>query len=322
MPRPLYLALTRRDYTQGDAKYSVTTLLKPPRILQLERRYDDQIAIDCRRNAKALVGSAWHDMMERKARQYPEDCEVVEQIMFDDIEVTVDGQSYTVKIKGQNDFYNSQQEQQADGEASLFALEQGILWDYKTCSQWILRYGIKEEWVAQLNIYARQLRKRGYTVTGLRICPMYTDWKKRDNLSKFPIGDPLELAVWTDEQIDKFLIEQVTLHEECELLPDAELPPCTFKDRWMRVAWKVRKTGDARFKVLSFNEDEAAARAKAEELGPGHIAFFESSDPIRCIDWCPANLFCDQFKAEFPDEYQAEYDKRMAADPTPLVFNV
>ena len=317
VPRPLQLALTRRDYTTAGAKYSVTTLLKPPRIIQLERRYDDQIVIDARRGAKALLGTAFHDMLERKAKQYPEDCEIVEQIMLDEIEVTVDGRTYKVSVKGQNDLHSTDQLLE---EGNLLAIEQGILYDYKTTSQQVARYGPKEEWTPQLNIYARQMRRRGIAVTGLRICPLFTDWRKKDGYSKFAIGDAIELRMWPNEQVDEFLVERVTLHEQCALLPDNDLPKCTSEDRWMRPSWRVRKTGDAKFKILRFEEDEQAARDKATELGPGHVAFFVGDEPRRCTTWCNAALVCQQFKREFPKEYDEQLQERLSYGFEPIKF--
>jgi len=327
MPRPLYLALTRRDYTSSTAKYSVTTLLKPPRVLALERRYDDQILIDSRRNAKALLGTAWHDYLERKARQYPEACEVVEEIMLEDVEVTVQGRTYTVQIKGQPDLHNTEEERE---EGDLFALEEGTLWDYKTCSQWVAhpKYGPKAEWAAQLNIYGWMMRKRGYLVTALKISPMYTDWKKRDKITTSPLGDPIELELWDDDRTIAYIKERIVLHESVALLSDSELPLCTADNRWMRVGWKVRKRCDPKFKILNFAEDEQAARDEADRLNNEageqglYVAFYVGDEPRRCNDWCNGALFCTQYRTEFPAEYQAQLATRLAVDSTPLVFSV
>lgn len=310
MPRPVYIALTRRKYSAGDAKYSVTTLLKPPRVVQLERRHDSKIIIDCRRNAKALLGTFWHNGLEGVANEYPDECEIVELRMFEEIEVTVRGKTYKVKVSGAFDLHEEGETQE---EGNLFALEEGVLWDYKTCSSWILRYGPKKEWIGQLNIYARWLRKRGNVVTSIRICPMFTDHKKRDGLSKYATGDPIELPMWTDEQTDQFLQERVRLHEEAELTADDQLALCTGEERWMRETyWKVRKKGTLRSKLEKFStEQEALDRLK--ELGDGYEASFCGDEPRRCNDWCNCSLHCNQFKSEFPDEYGkqiAEYEER------------
>lgn len=341
MPRPLYISLTRRDYTAGNSDYSVTTLLKPPRILALERRFDDQIIIDCRRNAKALLGTFWHDGLERKARQYPDEAEVVEEIMYEDVEIEHDfgegTKTYVIRVKGQTD-YENREALREDGD--LFTIEQDTLWDYKTCSQWMAhpKYRDKPEWTQQLNIYRWMMERRGHKITRLRIAPMFTDHKEKDKLSPFAIGEPIELEMWTNEQTVAFVKQRIILHESVKRLATKDLPRCTAKDRWMNVFWKVRRRGSTE-KAENFGEDAEAAANRAAELNekltPAEVTaavarygklpyeiVYTPDIPRRCASWCNAAVFCSQFKEEFPAEYERLLAERLAQDPTPLRFDV
>ena len=93
LPEIYVRAVKADNYSRGDSKYSITDLLKPPRILQLERRHDDDITVDVKDLHFIASGKGFHAVMESAGQ----DNALVEERLFE----TLDG----VKISGQIDLY-------------------------------------------------------------------------------------------------------------------------------------------------------------------------------------------------------------------------
>ena len=141
LPDAVYSALSKSNYNPGSSDYSVTTILKPPRIVQLERRHWDELEEDVIDRVWSLFGSAAHNILEGHG------CEeaVTEKRLYANI--------LDRKVGGQIDHY----------------LDQCIT-DYKVTSVWTLIYGSRyKEWEEQQNIYAYIFAENGYKVDKLQI---------------------------------------------------------------------------------------------------------------------------------------------------------
>src|ERR1700744_974652 len=140
LPEPLVRAVALDDYSKGDADFSVTELIKPPRIAALEQLYKGVLEEDASDRLWALMGKAGHEVLRRSSKDG-----IVEET------VTVEFQG--VKIKGQMDY----------------AVVMKALWDYKFVSLWAIKDGVKPEWDQQLNIYKWMAEQYGVEVKELTI---------------------------------------------------------------------------------------------------------------------------------------------------------
>ena len=66
LPEPLVSVVKNDPYpTEADWDISTTTLLSPPRIVQLKKRHRDQVSEDVSENIYRLLGTNTHHILER-----------------------------------------------------------------------------------------------------------------------------------------------------------------------------------------------------------------------------------------------------------------
>src|SRR5574343_760863 len=268
--------------------YSVTTLLDSPRIVQLGRRYKDQIVRSPEQQVSAFIGSCVHSGFEKSLRLQSliDDKYDIERTVFDKIEDRL--------ITGKFDIL----------------LNQRHLYDIKTCKTWkqIFDPGHRE-WTEQLNLYAYLLQRRGVEVRSLNVVALYLDWVEREMLAKpeYPRKpvEEYELTLWYFEDTDLFIRDRIRRMKEAEILSDNSLPLCTSEDMWEKNkdgTFAVFKDEKAQRAARKFNTQEEAV-AYAKEKG---CLIVEKRLPIRtrCEKWCDAAPWCNQY---------AEYTKKKDA---------
>ena len=270
LPAPLVSALTA-DWYHQPGHISVTGLIKPPRIRQLELRYTDQIVEDVSDKIWMLLGSAVHGVLER--------AETVSCLQEERLAVDVAGWTIT-------------------GQADLWE-EPGILSDYKITSVWAGINGPKTEWESQLNIYAHLYRVAWFPVEGLQVVAIYRDWQK--NRAKQGNGYPqcaagvLPVMVWPEVEVQEYIKERVTTHQAAESLPDIGLPYCTPEERWERpTTYAVMKKG--RKSAVRVLGSRLEADEMAEEKGAGHYVEVRPGESVRCEGYCQVAPFCSQYQ--------------------------
>lgn len=275
LPAAFVEAVKFDDYDRGRSDYTVTQLLKPPQADQLMRKHYDELEEDAADATYRLLGTAVHAILERAAGKD----ELTEKRLY----LEVDG----VLIGGQFDHLD---------------LRDGVLTDYKISSVWSYIFG-KTEWSEQLNILRLIAEENGYPVRALQIQGIWRDWIKRKAMDdeNYPQAQTtiVPIPIWTDEQVLDFIRERIALHQQT-------LPPCTKDDRWIRdEKWAVMKEG--RKSALKLFDDPAQAEAYykgcVKNAKPGekfHIDHRKGS-PTRCLSYCLAAPFCEQFKAEAHD---------------------
>ena len=272
MPEIYVRAVKADDYDRGDSKYSITDLLKPPRILQLERRHEDEIVKDVLDLHWIASGKGFHSMMEGAGQ----DNALVEERLFQ----TVNG----VKISGQIDLYYP-----------------CIVLDFKQTSVWTIIYKSRlKDWAEQLNCYGWLIRKTGFEVNGLKILVHLRDWTKSkmrdEGYPDHPI-QMIDLELW-DEWIQKHFIKtRIRYHEVNEIIPDNELTHCTSEEMWEQpTKYAVMKKGNKKAsRVFEYVRD--AEREMMNISGRG-LYFIEirPGKRTRCEDYCDVNHWCNSYQ--------------------------
>src|SRR5512138_1217615 len=268
LPEPLVRAVQWSDRDREGCDYTITELLKPARIVALERQHAKEITEDASDRLWLLMGSAGHTVLERSAHKG-----IVEERAI--VEIEVDGKMF--KIGGKLDY----------------GVSDTTLWDYKFCSVWVAKDGAKVEWVQQLNIYRWLASKYGVPFDKLQIVAIYRDWSKREARRNpdHPQSQvqTFDLPLWRDDATEQFLIERIRAHEAAKVT----LPECTSEEMWEKPGtWAVKKPGAARATKVYF--DEASAQLHAAKAG----LVVETRPPQRprCEDYCRCAPFCDQWK--------------------------
>ena len=279
LPEPVYKALSKDNYSMGDAEISVTTMIDSPRINVLKKKYWDELTEDVSDKLWSVLGTAVHNMFEAEASS--------DYILEERLYVT----HKDWKISGAIDV----QKENPDGTVSIA--------DYKCTSVWSVIYG-KEEWVDQLNCYAWLVRNaKKKEVSELQIVAVLRDWKQREAennanypqapivIIDIPITEPDKQAAIVGEYLDQ--------HADARLADMLGEPVafCTDKQMWLRgEKWAVMKKSRKRAIKLYDNEEEADQHCKesSEKLFVEH----RQGESTRCLqDYCRVSQFCDQWRS-------------------------
>ena len=277
LPAPLAAALTKDSYSRGDASYSATGLLRPPRMAAL---FDDPNNImfrDVSQNLWTLFGTAVHSILEDS--KHPDF--ITEERLY----CCVSG----IKLSGAIDV----QHVQSDGTR--------VLQDYKTRKAYGVMNNDSDE--KQLNIYAYIAHKNGIKVSGLQIINFVKDWSKHEAARKpdYPPQDIFiqDIPLWPIEQTEAFVMERIAAHEEARA---GNLPDCTNEERWLRDdKFAVMKEKRVRAVRVFDSQEEAETFIAAQKDADKHTIDHRRGQPLRCEQFCDVSDYCDQF-ATFKQE--------------------
>ncbi len=234
LPLSLVRAVTTDDYhSTGDI--SVTSLIGEPRIRLLKKRHPNEIIVDISERMWLLLGTSVHAVIERASRQAGE--------ALPEVRLEIESNGWIVS--GQPDLW-----------------EDGVLEDYKVTSVFAVREGIKPEWEAQVNIYRMMYETAGFATNRLQLICILRDWNRFQS-DKQPINIKVfDVPMWSDEYTRTYIQSRVALHQECERLPDEELPVC---NRWTEPeTFAVKIEGKSR--AVSLEETPDAALGLIETL--------------------------------------------------------
>lgn len=269
LPAPLVKAVSHDDYNKGDAHYSVTELIKPPRIAALEKKYWDQLEEDASDRLWLLMGKAGHEVLRRSSEGG-----IVEERCIVEID--------DYKVSGQLDYA---------------VVEQSII-DYKFVSLWAIKDGIKPEWEQQLNLYKYMAEQYGVNVKELKIIAILRDWnineaKRNPELPQAQVV-VLPARIWTKEAVEIWLRRRIALHENAR---SGVLPNCTPEEMWERPErFAVMKKGNKKAsRVLDSKLD--AGQWMASQPSPSQFEIeVRPAERPRCENYCSVSQFCEQFK--------------------------
>lgn len=277
LPRTILNAIERDDYTRGNARISITGLLKPPRIGLLYNKHAPDIEKDVTDFIWQLFGKAVHKVLEMGGDEE----HIPEERLFSEIRGW--------RISGQLDLQKL--------SPPMVAIT-----DYKVTSAWAVMHS-KNEWVEQLNSYRWLLEQAtNYRVSKLAICAFVRDWSRHEAgaSNQYPQKPMVMIPIplWPMEEAGRFLDERVRVHQEAQAIWDmgGEPPYCTDEERWMRKAsYAVRKQTNKRATKVHDSALEAARHAK--NLGEEYVVDTRPGEPIRCTgDYCSVSKWCSQYR--------------------------
>lgn len=293
--RDLVFEYENKHYTNLGSDYSVTTLLQPPRIVQLERRHGTRILPsspeklsrkEMHDSLVSMTGTAVHDILEKMTwriiNRGPDSGYLVERRMWDRL--------WGRKISGKFD-----------------GLVGDMLYDYKRTSVWKYVYGDTFDWEAQLNMYAYLLGLMGVFVGHITVFVLFRDWEQAKAWDRgYPKynHEAIPLKVWALEEQEMYLQDRIELHKVNEDLPDWELTHCTAKDKWEKPAkWAVYKLKEGKRPKkatrLLDTEEGAGEYIRKMKLKETEVAVeYRPGNRTRCEDWCNVKEFCNQYKEE------------------------
>lgn len=292
LPEPFLRAAERASYSKGDARYSVTELIKPARAGALDRLYRDTLVEDVADQMPSLVGRMFHLMLEQAGA--PGMGAILEERLY----AEVDG----VKISGAMDH--------------TLLWEDGLLDDYKSCTTYAVMRGGKWEWEAQLNIYRWLRALHGQSVSRLRVIAWMKDFMlsraiaaQANPESKYPQHEimPIDIPVWDLTDTERYVRERVAAHvaadewaKAIEGDPAANAEPyCTDEERWRsKIEWAIVKEGNTR--ATKKVETEAEANFLITQMKGDYRVEPRGGIYKRCLMYCgPGRAgLCSQWEAE------------------------
>jgi hypothetical protein len=276
LPQTFMNVLDRPTYSKGKAHLSATELINSPRIVQLRKKYDEQITSDVSEMIWSIFGTAIHSVLE----QGKDDNHLVEER----IHAELDGWHISGAIDLQR------------------IVEDGVeISDYKTVGVWSVM-NEKVEWEEQLNIYAWLVERVKRTpVVKLNIVAIVRDWNRRDagtrqGYPEAPVA-VLDIQLWSMEKREEFIRSRIHEHSEALFATETEeeLPLCTPSQMWEKpTMYAVKKEGAARAKSVHAELDEA--EVALEKAGKGYQLEIRQGDRTRCSTFCPVAQWCNQYQ--------------------------
>lgn len=276
LPAPIVKAVTNDPYDAGDSDFTITGLLKPPRMVQLSKYAE--VVTDAGDRLYSLQGQIMHHILERAGKELAAEGYIVEKRFY--TTYVVDGKIYRVSV-----------------QIDLFDPAKGILQDYKYTSVGAAKKGLKEDHRFQLNFQAEVLRRNGFQVDLAEVVLLLRDWSAERTYEGYPESPCIKQVVklMSKEEVDAWVVERIVAHEAAKV----SLPLCTDEERWSRPTFAVMKTPTAVRATRVFDnrtdaDDFIAAKGGTVVERPGRS--------IRCMRYCDAKSVCEQAKAILGDE--------------------
>ena len=277
LPEPMFRALSHDGYMAGTKKadISVTTLIGPPKINQLKKRYSDQIVEDASDRVWALLGRSVHKVLELAGGEE----ELTEKRLY----LEINGWTLT-------------------GQTDLYEVDKGILSDFKVTSVFSFLLGQKSEWVAQLNCNGMLWREYGYSPKKLQIVAILRDWQasKAEFDKEYPqcAVHIVDIPLWDNEKCIAYAAERIKLHQAASEMPDDFIPTCDPKERWAKPdTFAIKKDGNKRAAKVCDTMEEAENLLPT--YGPKHAIEKRSGGDMRCERYCSVAPFCNYYKANY-----------------------
>jgi hypothetical protein len=284
IPDIMVQVLKPNDHDMGDAKYSITQLIKPPRLLKLQRAHEHEVQLDAMDVWSSFIGSSVHGGIYDKLKSN------TEYLLEHKLSDAVTGPNGVVNISGTFD---------------AFHIPTSTLYDHKIITTIQFGLEVKPEYEAQLNMYAHILRKQGYEVNNLMLNVVYLDWRKaafmKAEAGKYPEAPTrtIPVNVWPDNQAEQFYMERIKLHEEADKIEDENnLPLCLAEEMWERPAkYALYRNGGLKAAKLGDSEQELHEYAKWKGIKPGsYYIELRPATRVRCEGYCSVAPFCNQYQ--------------------------
>lgn len=270
LPDALLRAISNDPYDKGDAEFSVTELLKPPRQAALQKAHAHELTEDAEERLWSLYGQIVHTILERA----------------------------NVNAIAEKRYFGMIGDAKVSGQVDTLDLDGGVLSDWKFTTSWGFKPGreAKPEWVAQLNMQLELLRQNGHEAKTLQIIGLLRDHskleaaRKPDEYPALPVVT-LPIPLWEREKTIAFMKERVVLHRQAS----KELPECSDEDRWAKAPkFALMKKNQKKAVKLYDRKSDADAHASTNPA----LLFVQTrpGEQTRCQFYCGAKAFCEQFK--------------------------
>lgn len=269
LPTALVKAVQNDNYSKGEADFSTTQLGAPSRIVALKKKHADELEEDVSDLIYSLMGKLGHSILEAAGST-----DFVEKRLF---HTMPDG---TI-ISG-----------------CLDIVDGSIIEDWKFCSVYVAKEGVKTEWVQQASVNSYLCRHNNIKITGARYIALYRDWSKT-KLSRerdYPQQQvqAFNVPLWSLQETERWIMERVASHKSA----DKSLPLCSDEERWCRGA-KVAVMKPKRKTAVKLFDDAGSAQAFISQQKEATGLFLEERKGVntRCQFYCPVLAFCEQAKS-------------------------
>jgi hypothetical protein len=235
--------------------FSASEIAGPPYIRRLKDQHYDEITQDVSDMIWMLFGTAFHMVME-KAAPADGEAEASMSMPFGDYTIT-----------GTADLYHN-----------------GVVRDYKTTSVYSSMFGVKEEWITQLNVYRMLFEYHGKKVDKLEIHAILRDWQV--NKAKFESDYP---------KVPYIIINVPIIDIEARvwswILRYDERVPCSQEEKWARpTTYAVMKEGrKTAIRVLDTLQEAREISSRT----PGSHVVERPGVNGRCEGYCTVKEFCN-----------------------------
>lgn len=222
---PEFLAdlIRNDDYDKGDCDFSITELLKPPRVRALEKKHKDEISVDVSEMITAFEGKILHKILESADRK------------------GIKEKRYFTKV----------------GKWTISAQLDDLAWDDKdpgVLSDWKRAPAFKmnktdADWEFQLNGQNYILNQNGIKPSGLQIVVWGKDHSRTEAaaVKTYPQSPIIKIPIemWSEERIVDAIKERIELHVNAA----KELPECTDDERFKKYNRRFGKVVPIKCKI-------------------------------------------------------------------------
>jgi hypothetical protein len=276
LPAPLVAWLSNDQY-KLKADYSATGLINPPQVEALKRKYKEVIVRDAAELIWMALGSAVHSILE--------DTPGFQYLRENTMRIDYDG----TLIQMTPDLYD---------------MDECRLWDYKVTSVWAVARGLKEDWEAQVNMYAYGLAKEGHRVKEAKVMAILRDWSLMEKFRNHDYPDVqvsvMDVPLWTLDKIDSYISERIKMHNFAKDLEDDELAdmvPCSEHDMWAKPdTFACMKQGNKRASRVLSSYNDAHAWIADKGKGADFQVVHRHGERTRCEYYCEVKDFCHQYR--------------------------
>lgn len=284
IPEPVASALIP-TYDNGGADISVTSLWKPPQMVSLVKKHDDEIYMDIDDNVASFIGTAVHEKIKRH-----DPSNLKEMRLFANIEGLT-----------------------LSGEFDRYTMEASTILDYKvTSAKAFMNATHREDWENQLNTYAWLMRQHGEEPKALMAIVFIKDFSRLE--AKRNLTYPQQqihvvpLTLWDNDTATQRITQRVLLHR-------SNTEPCTPDEMWMRPGkWAVRKDGrKTAIKLCSSLSEAESFISTQSDKGKLYVEE-RPALYLRCDEYCSAAPFCPQKAARQAPAGNAVVEEDLPAD--------
>ena len=318
LPQPLVSAMMFDDYSRGDAAASVTQIISAPRLEILRRKHDDEITIDITELIFLLLGKGVHKLLEG----FGDFENIPEERLFHeyagwrisgqiDVQVVSKNQVCLIDWKVCSTYAVQSQKSDWENQLNVYADLIEKCTDYKVVGVHIV--AILRDWrkaMAQTRKdypQAQAVRipyriwppdvRQAYIEERVRLhqdvraldewgddlpeCSMEERWQRPPDYAVYSVT-PTKYALKKKDAMRAHIVSESREELDEKVKDDPEL------------IVEVRPGAESK-NAVAVKDNEADAKAFGEKLGKDFIIRARDHKPIRCVDWCSVNKWCDQY---------------------------